>query len=54
MRASPQSVKQVQYERLPFLGGEEADLVVAPIEAVGLGTDELFESTAEFLSQSFR
>jgi len=51
VRASSQGVKQVQYQGLPFLGGEKPDLVVAPLEAVGLGTDELFNSTTEFLSQ---
>jgi hypothetical protein len=52
VRASSQGVKQVQYQGLPFLGGEEPDLIVTSLEAVGLGTDELFDSTTEFLSQS--
>jgi len=51
VRASSQGMKQVQYQGLSFLSGEEPDLVVASLETIGLGTDELFESTAEFLSQ---
>lgn len=51
VRAGPQCVKQVHHQRLPLLGGEEPDLVVASLEAVGLGADEFLEPTAEFLSQ---
>lgn len=51
VRTGSHGVKQVQHQRLPFLSSEEPDFVVAALEAVGLGADELLESTAVLLTQ---